>query len=293
MNRRKIIAAICVLAVCFVYIMTMMLQARTQASPVLESFRMTTGTVTVRTLNVRQGPSATFDRIAQVHQGETLQIFGRHGNWYVIVEPKSGMIGAVSSAFVRITTGGGGGDDESVGVANPNVGITNQGNTNQRNTVNQENHAHPTAAAGQSSPTPRPTEPGATGVTNILEEEQNMLDAINNERARAGVPPLGFDLNLVNVARLKANDMVENNYFAHQSPRFGSPFDMMKMHRINFRTAGENIAGNNSAENAVAAWMNSQAHRQNILSTEFNFIGIGIAESQEYGNIYVGMFIGR
>lgn len=51
--------------------------------------------------------------------------------------------------------------------------------------------------------------------------------------------------------------MVDNNYFSHTSPTYGSPFDMMKNFRISYKTAGENIAGNSSNSGAVNAWMNS------------------------------------
>ena len=70
----------------------------------------------------------------------------------------------------------------------------------------------------------------------------SMLDLVNAERAKAKLPPLEVHETLMETARLKANDMVENNYFSHQSPKYGSPFDMMKEHKLEFRSAGENIA---------------------------------------------------
>ena len=44
------------------------------------------------------------------------------------------------------------------------------------------------------------------------------------------------------IARIKAKDMIENNYFSHQSPTYGSPFDMMRQFDTVFKSAGENIA---------------------------------------------------
>ena len=85
--------------------------------------------------------------------------------------------------------------------------------------------------------------------------------------------------------------MLDNQYFSHDSPTYGSPFDMMRAYGIDYRTAGENIAkGQNSPEEVVNAWMNSQGHRENILSSDFTHIGIGYVEQ---GNIWTQQFIGK
>ncbi len=102
-----------------------------------------------------------------------------------------------------------------------------------------------------------------------------------------------IDPELQNIARLKAQEMVDQNYFSHTSPTYGSPFDMMKKFEISYKTAGENIAGNSSNSGAVNAWMNSEGHRANILNSSFNYTGIGVANGSKYGKIYVQMFIGR
>ena len=120
-----------------------------------------------------------------------------------------------------------------------------------------------------------------------------MLDLVNGARAKAGVGALQFDSELQKVARLKAQDMVNLNYFAHESPTYGSPFDMMKQFGISFKSAGENIAGNSSVEGAFNAWMNSEGHRKNILNGNFNYTGIGIVPSKTYGKMFVQEFIGR
>ena len=86
--------------------------------------------------------------------------------------------------------------------------------------------------------------------------------------------------------------MVKNNYFDHQSPTYGSPFDMMEKFGISYGIAGENIAGNGTVEKAFDAWMNSTGHRENILNKNFNYVGFGIADSPKYGKIFVQQFIG-
>ena len=87
--------------------------------------------------------------------------------------------------------------------------------------------------------------------------------------------------------------MVENNYFSHQSPTYGSPFDMMRQFNNAFNSAGENIAGNQTVEGAFKAWMGSEGHKKNILNSNFNYTGIGIETSNTYGKIVVQQFIGR
>ena len=87
--------------------------------------------------------------------------------------------------------------------------------------------------------------------------------------------------------------MVKNSYFSHTSPTYGSPFKMMKTYGVNYKVAGENIAGNPSLQDAVKAWLNSATHKQNILSNSYNYIGIGIEKSDTYGYVISTMFIGK
>ncbi len=124
-------------------------------------------------------------------------------------------------------------------------------------------------------------------------DEQEIFNLINKQRTNNGLAALKIDNELQKVARLKAEDMVINNYFSHQSPTYGSPFDMIKKFKITYRTAGENIAANSSNSGAVTAWMNSSGHRANILNSSFNYTGIGVVSSSRYGKIYVQQFIGK
>jgi uncharacterized YkwD family protein len=136
------------------------------------------------------------------------------------------------------------------------------------------------------------TESGAipTWANNTKEKEEIMLEYINNERKKAGLAPYVMDEELSNIASLKAKDMAENNYFGHISPTYGNPFEMLKSFGISYRIAGENIAGNISVKNAHDAFMKSPGHKANILSKNYDQIGIGIAPSEKYGYIYVQIF---
>lgn len=127
----------------------------------------------------------------------------------------------------------------------------------------------------------------------LTTDEQEVFNLINAERAKVGLAALKIDKELLNVARVKAKDMIDNNYFAHNSPTYGTPFNMIKNFGISYKAAGENIAGNSSNSGAVNAWMNSEGHRANILSNNYNYTGIAVVNSPKYGKIYVQMFIGK
>ena len=150
----------------------------------------------------------------------------------------------------------------------------------------------------------KPIYPNSSGTNNtqnstnnntgtMTSDEKEVFDLINKQRANNGLPALKIDSEVQRVARIKAEDMVNNNYFSHNSPTYGSPFDMLKSFKVSYNTAGENIAGNSSNSAAVNAWMNSSGHRANILNNSFNYTGIGVVNSSKYGKVYVQMFIGK
>jgi uncharacterized YkwD family protein len=117
--------------------------------------------------------------------------------------------------------------------------------------------------------------------------QAQVVKLVNAERAKNGLAPLAHRADLSNVAQKKAMDMINSNYFSHTSPNYGSPFDMMKTFGISYQSAGENIAkGQTTPEAVMRDWMNSSGHRANILSRDFNAIGVGF-----YHGAWVQMFI--
>lgn len=119
--------------------------------------------------------------------------------------------------------------------------------------------------------------------------EQEVIRLVNVERAKAGLPALKTDWELARVAEHKSLDMKNKGYFSHNSPTYGSPFDMIKAYGISYRSAGENIAqGQRSAQQVVTAWMNSSGHRANILNKNYTHIGVGYVAD---GHYWTQMFI--
>ena len=212
-----------------------------------------TGLVTATNLNVRSGPGIQYKIITSVPKDQYIRVFAGVGDWY-IVQVEGDFVGAVSKKYVK-----------AIYPSSNNTGST------EGNTV-------------------------GSGTTNNLEtmnaNEQEVFKLINEQRTKNGLSALKINSEVQRVARIKAQDMVNNNYFSHTSPTYGSPFDMLNSFKISYKTAGENIAGNSSNSGAVNAWMNSSGHRANILNSSFNYTGIGVVSSNTYGKIYVQMFIG-
>ncbi|TCK93120.1 putative YkwD family protein [Natranaerovirga hydrolytica] len=138
-------------------------------------------------------------------------------------------------------------------------------------------------------PTPEPEIEDDTAELTTMERE--FVDLVNAERRKNGLSEYAINMDVVNVSRVKAQDMVDNNYFSHDSPVYGSPFEMLNNFGVSYRTAGENIAGNNSVQRAHNALMNSSGHRANILSTNYDSIGVGIVPHPRYGYVFVQLFL--
>lgn len=126
--------------------------------------------------------------------------------------------------------------------------------------------------------------------SSALTFEREVVRLVNEQRMQNGLKPLQENWELSRVARYKSQDMVDNRYFSHTSPTYGSPFQMIKDFGLSFRTAGENIAyGQRTPQAVVNAWMNSSGHRANILNPSYTQIGVGYVEK---GHYWTQMFIG-
>ena len=200
----------------------------------------------------------SYNVITTVNKNEYIRVFAGVGEWY-IVQTDSDYVGAVSRKYVRAIY------PSSSGSSNSGTGgSSSSGNTSS-----------------------------STETSNMNSDEKEVFDLINKQRTNNGLAALKNDSEVQRVARIKAQDMVDNNYFSHTSPTYGSPFDMLKSFKISYKTAGENIAGNSSNSAAVTAWMNSSGHKANILNSTFNYTGIGVVKSNKYGKVYVQIFIGK
>lgn len=139
-----------------------------------------------------------------------------------------------------------------------------------------------------------PTAPDpAPIVGNLTAREEQLVNLINTERLSRGLNPVQVDMQVVEVARLKSQDMITHQYFSHQSPTYGSPFQMLRTFGVSFVAAGENIAGNPSVTGAHTAFMNSIGHRNNILNVRWTHVGIGVIPGGPYGMMHTQIFLRR
>lgn len=125
-----------------------------------------------------------------------------------------------------------------------------------------------------------------------MTQAEAVLKLVNQERKKAGVQPLTLSDKLTSIANTKAKDMADKGYFSHNSPTYGSPFDMLKQFGVSYSYAGENIAaGQKSAEEVMNSWMNSSGHKANILNKNYTQLGVGFYRGGEYGTEWVQLFI--
>ncbi|WP_026688992.1 CAP domain-containing protein [Alteribacter aurantiacus] len=147
---------------------------------------------------------------------------------------------------------------------------------------------------GSAQSAQQPSQTSEQTSSELSEFEQEVVRLTNEERTQRGLPELEIAEDVSDVARDKSADMRDNNYFDHNSPTHGSPFDMMRSYGVDYNAAGENIAaGQQTPEQVVDAWMNSQGHRENILSNNYTEIGVGHVEGGQYGHYWTQMFISR
>lgn len=120
--------------------------------------------------------------------------------------------------------------------------------------------------------------PGVLGISSKIDQKQ-LIELTNKERAKKGLPPVMENEALDKAAQLKAQNMFSENYWAHFAPSGKTPWDFILGSGYKFTYAGENLAKNfYQSDDVVAAWMASQTHRDNLLNSKYQDIGIAVAE---------------
>ena len=117
---------------------------------------------------------------------------------------------------------------------------------------------------------------------NNIQNENTYTDLINevyeitnNYRSLVGVPSLTLDSSLVEAANIRAKELSDS--FSHTRPNGSSCFTVLSELGLSYGTAGENIAaGYSSSQSVMEGWRSSSGHYQNIISSKFKKIGIGV-----------------
>lgn len=132
-----------------------------------------------------------------------------------------------------------------------------------------------------------------TGCSQEARAEMYTYEGINAIRAKHGLPPLQPDAQLIEIARIRSQDMAQKNYFSHDPPDGCNFVCLMDGRGYGHAWGGENIAWNNwdwanTAKRAVIMWENSPPHLENILNCHYTRMGTGVAVSRD-GKIYYTM----
>ena len=112
-----------------------------------------------------------------------------------------------------------------------------------------------------------------------------VLTEINSQRTEVNLLPLKLNDQLSEAAWEKAQDMMNRQYWSHNSPDGFEPWIFLDRVGYNYKFAGENLARNFSDTNQmVQAWMSSPTHKENILNPEYTEIGIAVLSGSYQDN---------
>ncbi len=124
---------------------------------------------------------------------------------------------------------------------------------------------------------PNPVQPPQGGSTDTSYAQQ-VIDLVNEERAKAGLAPVNASEAITQAANVRAQEIVTN--FSHTRPDGSSFSTALRQAGVSYMGSGENIAyGQRTPKEVMDGWMNSSGHRANILNANYKNIGIGYYEN--------------
>lgn len=168
--------------------------------------------------------------------------------------------------------------------------VKDSSNTNNVNTPKGSNNTTKKPSTNVTKPSTNKTEtnnkvetPTPSEGDYLARVEDEIFNATNAERQKQGLPALKRNSTANRYARSKSLEMLNLNYFDHNSPKNGYIQDIAKRDGWKYSRIGENIytmtggqASNISGASITNSWMNSEGHRKNILNSGYTDIGIGV-----------------
>ena len=134
--------------------------------------------------------------------------------------------------------------------------------------------------------------PNLAKMSEVIQDE--VYNLINIERKKNNVPVLSANEKLNEIAKKKAEDMINKNYFAHKSPDGKMIWDMIDRDEYPYLYVGENLAMNfTSAQSVSKALMRSPSHKRNILNPKYTDVGVAVVPGEINGkktNVLVELF---
>jgi uncharacterized protein YkwD len=131
----------------------------------------------------------------------------------------------------------------------------------------------------------------AAPLTEDDERKAELVRLVNDEREKTGLAALKVLPALAECAQVKAQDIVDNDYYSHDSPTYGAWHFMIKEYVPERFTSGEVLVFRETSAEAFAAWMDSTAHRANLLFPHFTHTGVGTAVNERGNRIWVQQFV--
>jgi len=102
---------------------------------------------------------------------------------------------------------------------------------------------------------------------------------VSQVRQAEDLRPLELNDSLSAAAGLKARDMLVRQYWAHNAPDGTTPWYWFREVNYRYDFAGENLAkGFGTPAGVIAAWMDSEEHRKNAMSADYEDVGFGVAD---------------
>lgn len=141
-------------------------------------------------------------------------------------------------------------------------------------------------ACGASAPAAASSFEAHYTTASLSAQEQSAGILLNLDRSAYSLAPLTIDPELSRIARIKSQDMRDNQYFSHTSPTYGDVRSMLKHFGYNYTAASENIAHHATIEKAQAAFLSSPGHRANVLHARYTKAGVGVATDKN-GFVYL------
>jgi len=117
----------------------------------------------------------------------------------------------------------------------------------------------------------------ASSPQNASSTERQLFDAVNRGRTSRGIPTLRWDEALAAAARSHALEMAKRGGVAHQFP--GEPNLPTRAQRagVRYTSLAEDVDQGPNAGAIHQRLMSSPLHRDNILDSSYNSVGIGVA----------------
>ncbi len=133
-------------------------------------------------------------------------------------------------------------------------------------------------------------EPAPKDEFKLTEKEQKLLDLTNAERKAAGAAELKPNPKLFAAARGHSENMATQLVLAHTLD--DKTFDQrIKDAGYDFGAAAENIAeGQDTPEEAVRSWMNSEGHKVNLLNADFTEVGLAVRKGENGRRFWTQVF---